>query len=120
MKKIYLILFLFVSLSCAQNLKIMWQAAEPDSQDLKYYTVYKFEGDSINVINWQISDMDSIGILSHVYFFYNWYQFETFFQKNKIIRGGVTVTDSLGRTSLMGLTKFYYPPDYPHIIKIEK
>ena len=119
--QLILIIFILSILSCAQNLKIIWDAADTADRDsVQYYIVYKFEGDSLQWLVWQLSDMDSIGILPHTINYSGPYIFETYFQKNKIIRAGTIAVDALTRHSGMGLSKFYFPPDIPEEVRIEK
>ena len=107
--------------ACSQNLKIMWAPSDSaDYEGLTYYTVYKWEGDSTQWQNWQITDMDSIGILPHVLNFAEPYEFQTYFDEAKIICAGVCVKDSLGRQSIMALSRFYFYPSDLEAIWIGK
>ena len=119
--QLLLIIFIFSILSCAQNLKIIWDAADgADEQGVVRYIVYKWEGDSLEWQNWQLSDMDSIGTLPHTINYSGPYIFETYFEQNKIIRAGGIAQDSLNRKSDMALSKFYFYPSGPVVIRIEK
>ncbi len=118
----FLILCGFFLCACnAQNLRIMWEPSDnADSEGLTYYTIYKWEGDSTQWLDWQITDMDSIGILPHVLNFSGPYEFQTFFDESKIICAGACVSDTLGRQSIMGLSRFYFYPSNLESIWIGK
>ena len=105
------LVFTFGLVACSQNLRVMWDPhATADDDGLTYYTVYKWEGDSSEVAMWDLSQMDSIGILPHVLNFVGPYEFQTYFSEDKIIRAGCVANDSLGRKSNMVLSKFYDRP----------
>lgn len=120
--KTILILCAVIAIGCAQNLKIIWDA--PEGADnvggVEYYIVYKFEGDTTAWQNWTLADMDSIGTLPHTFNYSGPYIFETYFEQNTIIRAGGVAVDSLTRRSQMGLSKFYFPPNIPQTIRVEK
>jgi hypothetical protein len=89
----------------------MWDPSDnADNEGLTHYVVYKWEGDSTQWQNWTIADMDSIGILPHVLNFSGPYEFVTYFDETKIIKGGCLAEDSLGRRGNMGLSIFYFSP----------
>ena len=112
---------LFLCACNAQDLTILWNPADnADNEGLTYYTIYKWEGDSTQWQNWQITDMDSIGILPHVLNFSGPYEFQTYFDESKIICAGACVKDTLGRQSIIGLTRFYFHPTSLKLIWIEK
>ena len=116
-----LILFGFCLCACSQNLTIGWTPSDnADTEGLTYYTIYKWEGDSTQWLNWQITDMDSIGILPHVLNFAGPYEFDTYFDPTKIICAGACVRDGLGRQSIMALSRFYFNPSDLKGIWIEK
>ena len=109
--KVILLMVMLTVCACSQNLTIMWMPADSaDVEGLTYYTVYKWEGDSTQWQNWQITDMDSIGTLPHVLNFAGPYEFQTYFDKTKIICAGACVRDTLGRQSIMVLSRFYFHP----------
>jgi hypothetical protein len=119
--QLILIIFILSILACAQNLKIMWDAADTADRDSVYlYIVYKFEGDSITWQNWQLSDMDSIGTILHMINYSGPYIFETYFQEGKIIRAGCIAIGRLKRRSDMALSEFYFYPDIPIYVRIKK
>lgn len=90
----------------------MWNPSDKaDNEGLTHYVVYKWEGYSAQWLNWQLSDMDSIGTLPHVLNFSGPYEFQTYFDETKIIRAGCLAEDSLGRRGEMGLSRFYFHPD---------
>lgn len=123
MKVLFIFLFLtvFSLCACGQSLRIMWgPPVDADNQGLVYYIVYKWEGDSTQWQNWQLADMDSIGILPHVLNFAGPYEFQTYFDETKIIRAAATAEDNLGRRGKRGLTKFYFHPGDLSEIWIEK
>jgi len=121
MIRIVFILALLFTIGCGQNLRIMWNPSDQaDTEGLTHYTIYKWEGDSVQWQNWVQTDMDSIGILPHVLNYGGPYEFRTFFAENKIIRAGLIAEDSLSRKSKMGLTRFYFSPTNLEEIWIEK
>lgn len=121
------VLFIFLSLTifslcaCGQSLRIMFDPpVNADNEGLTRYIIYKWEGDSVQWQNWQLSDMDSIGILPHVLNFAGPYEFQTYFDETKIIRAGGVAEDSLGRQGGIGLSRFYFHPSDLSEIWIEK
>ena len=107
--------------ACGQSLRIMWNPSDnADADGVEYYTVYKWEGDSTQWQNWQLSQMDSIGILPHVMNFDGPYEFRTYFNETLIIQGGVRAVDSLGRTSEIALSRFYFHPSEVDAIWVGK
>lgn len=118
---IFLFICLFSLCACSQNLRIMWNPNDTaDSQGLKHYVVYKWEGDSTQWLNWKIADMDSIGILPHVLNFSGPYEFQTYFDETKIICAGGLAEDSLGRRGKMRLSRFYFHPGDLEEVWIDK
>ena len=121
MKKIITLLFAFVAISCGQTLNIVWYVSDAaDNRGLEYYVVYKWQGDSTQWQDWQLSDMDSIGTLPHVMNYNGPYKFSTYFLEDKIIRGGVLAQDSLTRRTPMKLSRFYFYPAELTEVRIEK
>ena len=112
MKKTILFVLLLAAVGCGQNLRILWNpASNADNQGLTYYTVYKWEGDSSAWQNFNVNQMDSIGILPHVLNFDGPYEFQTYFDDTAIIRAGCIANDTLGRKSPMAFSRFYFSPD---------
>jgi hypothetical protein len=118
---IFSFVIIFNLCACGQNLRIMFDPpVNADNEGLTHYVIYKWEGDSIQWQSWQLSDMDSIGILPHVLNYAGPYEFQTYFDEDKIIRGGALGEDSLGRRGKTGLTRFYFHPGDLTEIWIEK
>ena len=121
MKKTFLFILFFSLCACGQTLRIVWEPSDnADTQGLTYYTIYKWEGDSVAWQNWQPSDMDSIGTLPHVLNFAGPYEFTTYFQEDLIIRASGEANDSLGRKSGMKYSRFYFHPENLKAVRLEK
>ena len=123
MKKLLLVIILIsisVTACPGQNLRLIWDAHPSyDSLGVAQYILYKWQGDSSQWQAWQLSDMDSIGTLRHVQNVIS-YEFRTYFDPQKIIRGGVCAEDSLGRRSDIALSDFYFHPKEIEKIRISK
>lgn len=124
MKNIFTIFLLLVIFSScnAQSLKIKWTAAGTADQDsVQKYTVYVFQGDSLQWQNFKESDLDSVGTLLHINGDLNRvYVFPFVFTEQKIIRAAIKAEDKLTRRSGFAFTRFYFWPNYPKEVWIAK
>jgi len=122
MKKYLIVLFVLVGLTaCSQSLRISWHQ-NPTVENVEYYKLYVFEGDSAEWLSFSVADMDSIGITAHLSGMPENYvrQYDYNFNEQSIIRAGVIAVDSLTRQSDIGLSDFYFHPTENITVEIIK
>ena len=120
----WIVLFVlgFTTACNAQLLKIVWNSSvNADFEHIEYYKVFVFEGDSIQWQNFIIANMDSVSIVGHIMGDpLLEYEYRHSFQLDAIIRAGLIAVDSLTRESDMVFSPFYFSPNYPENVRIEK
>ena len=121
MKKTILILLAFVFIGCAQDkiLKIVVdQYDNPiQAQNIKEFVFWKWSGDSAS--QYADSLLDSVGVMSQVILADSIF-ITTYFPMDKVIRAACYAADSLNRKSDLKHTRFYYPPEDPNVVKVQK